>query len=343
MKKITSVKLWVYAVFSLLFAVIVSAGVSYARENEGNSFLVDETTEAAETFGNFSFDFVASESNTQSDIFFEDMSENAESSNDVSMNDVESSSETLSADASGDTSEESSDNVSGDFSEDVSEGSSVDVSSEFSEGIPDDLSADLSADLSDDSSADVSADLSGDSNNDIVYPDDVTVLKNGNKGFVYFQQDSPEYDKLPYGSNTIGSHGCGPVNMAMIISTYTGNVIYPAEAAKWSVDNKCYVKNVGSSHSLMTKMAEAFGVPVSTIPIGSWEKAMQALKDGKYLITRVGDGDFSGGPHFLTIRGITEEGNLLLANSIDRSDSEKAWSQSIVKKNITLSYFWVYG
>ncbi len=175
------------------------------------------------------------------------------------------------------------------------------------------------------------------------FPDDVTLLENGETPFVYFKQDDPKYNNLPYGTDTVGSHGCGPVNMAMIISTYTGKVIYPAEAAKWSVDNGYWAKGVGSSHGLMTAMANAYGVPVTTIPKSSWTTAMNALKQGKYLITRVGNGAFSSGPHFITIRGITDDGKLLLANSISYDDSVTQWSQSTVRNNITLDKFWVYG
>ena len=156
------------------------------------------------------------------------------------------------------------------------------------------------------------------------------------------QLDSPEWNNLPYGTDKIGSHGCGPVNMAMVISTITGKVIYPDAAAKWSVDNGYWAKKVGTAHALMTAMANAYGVKVTKIPQNSWTAAMNALKEGKYIITRVKKGIFATNNHFLTIRGITEDGKLLIANSISYEDSVKEWDQSTIKGQINLD-FWVYG
>ncbi len=130
--------------------------------------------------------------------------------------------------------------------------------------------------------------------------------------------------------------------MAMVISSLTGKIVYPDEAAKWSVDNNCWSKGVGTSHSLMTSMAKAYGVPVSKLDAGDWAGVKKALKNGKYIITRVKSGIFATNNHFLTIRGITDDGKFLIANSISYEDTVKEWSQSTLQGQVNLG-FWVYG
>ncbi len=174
------------------------------------------------------------------------------------------------------------------------------------------------------------------------FPDDVILLDDGEKPFVYFQQDAPKWNNLPYGTDKIGSHGCGPVNLAMVISTLTNKVIYPDEAANWSYKNGYWSKGVGTAHALMTAMPRAYGVSVSTINEGNWTAVNKALKEGKYIITRVKSGIFATNNHFLTIRGITADGKYLIANSISEEDSKKEWTLSTLKSQVNLG-FWVYG
>ena len=328
-----SLKLIATSVFSLILVIVVSIGMETLADVKVDADKAGkkETVSDIDVFGNISFvDLEISEE----DFSFDEMSEFVGSAD---IDDVYSESKDVSLqETSGEESllEESESNEISSENSEASEESKEDPSESLSSG--NDSSEENSSDGGDDNS-----ETNGE------YPSAVTLLDGGEKPFVFFQQDDPKYENIPYGTDKIGSHGCGPVNMAMIISTYTGEVVYPEEAAKWSYNHGYWTEGKGSSHALMTEMAKAYGVPVKTISKSTWAEtwteAINALKEGKCLVTRVGKGDFSAGPHFITIRGITEDGKLLVANSISYEDSVKEWSQTTVKNNINLDKFWVYG
>ena len=167
-----------------------------------------------------------------------------------------------------------------------------------------------------------------------------TLLSGGKVPFVHYSQTDPLYKLIPYGNQTIGSHGCGPTNMAMILSTMTQTVIRPDTLAKWAVKNGYYVKNVGTSHSFMSAIAKQYGV--TTTVVRSMDKAVAALKEGKYVLCVVTSGDFSPGAHFLTLRGITKDGKILVADSLSLERSQKEWTVSRIKSNLRSVQFWVF-
>lgn len=319
------------SVVSLVVVVLAAMGISALRTEEtvdGES-MADIDVFAGISFVDESWD--NGEESASVDVnssFFQDLSKNAESSEPMS----ESISEVPSEEISLNSSEEN-------------ESSFVESSEERSE-VPshesiEDKSEDESSNITEDASSDSSEDES--SETDVSdFPENVTLLSGGGEPFVYFRQDSAEWENKPYGTDKIGSHGCGPVSMAMVISTITGKVIYPDEAAKWSVDHGYWAKGVGTAHALMTAMAKAYNVPVSAISQGNWNAVIDALEDGKYIITRVKSGVFAANNHFMVIRGITKDGKILVANSISYEDSTKEWSLSTLKEQVNLG-FWVYG
>lgn len=171
----------------------------------------------------------------------------------------------------------------------------------------------------------------------------LTVLSSSGGEMIYFEQDSPKYNKVPYGSNYLGSHGCGPTCMAMVVSTFSNVIVEPDEMGDWAVDNGYYVKNVGTAYGLMTAAAEKYGVPMTKINKSDEDAVVSALKEGKLLLTVVSKGDFTRGSHFLLLRGITEDGKLLVADSGNYDRSLMEWDYDSVFSQIKLSYFWVYG
>ena len=58
-------------------------------------------------------------------------------------------------------------------------------------------------------------------------------------GFVYYRQDWNEYKDVPYGNKTLGGYGCGPTNMAMIISSLTGERVSPVTLARYASKTGC--------------------------------------------------------------------------------------------------------
>ncbi|MBQ7646096.1 MAG: C39 family peptidase [Clostridia bacterium] len=171
----------------------------------------------------------------------------------------------------------------------------------------------------------------------------LTILSTKVLDLVYYCQVDPEYKNVPYGSNTLGGYGCGPTNMAMVISTLSKKVVSPIDMAKWAVAHGHYVKNRGTSYAFMTAAAKEYGVKVSTISKSNKSDILNALKSGKILLTVMKAGHFTRGSHFMIIRGVTDSGKLLVADSGSYARSVMEWDYSTVMSEVKLSYFWVYG
>ena len=54
------------------------------------------------------------------------------------------------------------------------------------------------------------------------------------------------------------------------------------------------------------------------------------LREGKVVITSMGKGHFTNNGHFIVLRGITENGKILVNDPNSREKSNKEWSVSII-------------
>lgn len=166
-------------------------------------------------------------------------------------------------------------------------------------------------------------------------------MPNGSS-FTYYEQTWPAYADYSYGYNTVGGYGCGPTSMAMVISNLTDVTVSPKYMADWSYNNGYYVSGRGTAYGLFPAASAAFGIKCSTISCYDKSAVVSALQSGKLLITVVGYGDFTRGRHFLLIRGITEDGKLLLADSGKYENCLVEWDYGKVISQVANSYFWVF-
>lgn len=162
------------------------------------------------------------------------------------------------------------------------------------------------------------------------------------KSFIYYEQTWPAYASHRYGYNTVGSHGCGPTSMAMVVSNLAGVTVSPSSMADWSFKNGFYVRGRGTAYGLFPAVSAAYGIKCSTISCYDKQAVVSALQSGKLLITVVGYGDFTVGRHFLLIRGITADGKLLLADSGKYENCLQEWDYNRVLNQVANSYFWVF-
>ena len=51
---------------------------------------------------------------------------------------------------------------------------------------------------------------------------------------VYYNQLDKRYASKPYGTDDIGTYGCGPTCMAMVVSSLTSETVDPVEMARWA-------------------------------------------------------------------------------------------------------------
>ena len=178
---------------------------------------------------------------------------------------------------------------------------------------------------------------------------DVVFTGRGNsKDVVYFSQYDSRWGGLMYGlTNTIAGAGCGPTSLAICVSTLTDTVVTPPEVCDWSVKTGHRCEGSGSYHSLIPDGAAHYNVPCRGIGQNGNE-LVKALQDGKLVIAIMSAGHFTRGGHFIVLRGITDDGKILVADCASYERSQKEWDLSIFlaecnKGAAAGGPFWVLG
>ncbi len=168
-------------------------------------------------------------------------------------------------------------------------------------------------------------------------------IKQGATEVVYYNQTDNPWKNMLYGTiRTIGISGCGPTSMAIVLSTFTGTEITPAETSDWSYQNGYLVQGYENgnpyamtSHSLIPALSEEYGLDCEGIRKGTntANKIYQALSDRKLIVAIMGPGHFTSGGHFIVLRGVTKEGKILVADCGSRQRTEKEWDiETIIKE-----------
>lgn len=112
----------------------------------------------------------------------------------------------------------------------------------------------------------------------------------------------------PYGMSVMGESGCGPTCLSMAVFYLTRNAeVTPDAVADYSMENRYYTKDIGTSWALMNDYPAEHGL--HSYSIYRNQKEMKArLDDGDILILSVGPGHFTSGGHFIVIYDYDEEG-----------------------------------
>ena len=156
-----------------------------------------------------------------------------------------------------------------------------------------------------------------------------------------FQQWDKRWGYVKYGSNIIAINGCGPTCMSMVYIGLTGDTDKnPAVIADFCIDNDYYTEDFGTSWSLMLQGAQRLGLNAEKIS-NEESKIRKKLENGQPVICSMKPGDFTTTGHFIVLRGITEEGKLLLNDPNNISRSQKEWDVDTVLKQIKAA--WVYS
>ena len=162
----------------------------------------------------------------------------------------------------------------------------------------------------------------------------VSDLKNSEKiscstglsNIVYYNQNDYT-ESYGYGT-TIKSDGCGPVAMAMIISTLTDKKVTPIETAKYSLDNG-YRTNGGTSTDFITAIATEHGIKTETLTLDQ-ESITNALSQSKPILMIVGPGNFTSRNHYIILTGISEDGKVTIADPLSLEKSNQLWEMSTI-------------
>lgn len=167
---------------------------------------------------------------------------------------------------------------------------------------------------------------------------------------VYFNQADPAwanslYDTRSKKTQTIRSGGCGPTSLAIVYSSLKEDVKTPADMAEFAMTNGYCAAPQGSYRSLFTRGAEQLGLK-SYYAGDDLEKALSYLSDGCLVVSLMGPGIFCDCGHFVVIRGITEEGKILVADCWNKKNNEKEFDINVINENLKKDghqCLWVIG
>lgn len=172
--------------------------------------------------------------------------------------------------------------------------------------------------------------------------------------FPFYAQGDERWGELNYGPSGIDNvdsgygnikqAGCGPSSFAMMATALLGKEILPNETSDIAGKAGLHVKGAGSSHDITKILAENYGLEYEDLSgrDNMIEVISQYLKDG-WMIHTSGQGSepFTSGGHYIGIRGITDDGKWLIADSNGQKGKsntlEKEWDpQDIINAGMKL-------
>ena len=172
-------------------------------------------------------------------------------------------------------------------------------------------------------------------------------FEDGGTPVVYFNQMDERYADKPYGTDHIGSYGCGPSAMAIVVSSLAGETVDPVEMADWAYKNGYWCKGSGSYHALIPGAAKAGGLPVSGCSASEPQRIIDALSEGKLVVAIMAKGHFTSSGHFIVLRGV-QDGKVMVADPGSYKRSNQLWDLSIIlneasRRAAAGGPFWIIG
>jgi hypothetical protein len=140
---------------------------------------------------------------------------------------------------------------------------------------------------------------------------------------------------------SVASSGCGVTCAAMVLAGYHGeDAPEPDALLLWAYEHDLYHGN-GLSMKSIQQILASHGVP------GYWTKLSKGplrstLMRGKAIIASMGKGHFGSGNHYILLRGVTEDGCILVADPISPKRSSMVYPASLILEEAKGSApFWV--
>ncbi|NBK79392.1 hypothetical protein D5272_12550 [bacterium D16-76] len=163
------------------------------------------------------------------------------------------------------------------------------------------------------------------------------VLTGGTVPCVYYNQQEAPWSSMAFGGDPIGPYGCGPVAMAMVVSSMTSQPMDPGQMAAWAAENGYWAPQSGSYHSLIPDASVAFGLGCTRLGACSPDQMVRALLGGDMLVALMGPGHFTSSGHFIVLRGVTLGGEVLVADPNSRENSLVTWDPQLLLDQMYVS------
>ncbi|MDO4594389.1 MAG: C39 family peptidase [Tissierellia bacterium] len=147
----------------------------------------------------------------------------------------------------------------------------------------------------------------------------------------YYIQYDARWGNYRYGDSDIAQAGCGPTSLSMILSYMTDEKINPGELVEdiGGASSGYYIRNVGSSWALFGGVCDDYDIDVYQVSPSS-DFIINELNDGNPIIASMSPGYFTSGGHFIVLRGIDNNGNVLVNDPASQDRSLKAYSPNFI-------------
>ena len=164
-------------------------------------------------------------------------------------------------------------------------------------------------------------------------------LTGGDQEFIYYNQTDEAWAEKKYGSDRLGGYGCGPVAMAMVVSSLTESDMNPELMAQHCVDHGYWAKKHGSYLSIVPGTAEDFGLTCTPLLPEETDAdlVLQHLFSGSLVVALMGPGHFTNGGHFIVLHGATLDGSVLVADPANRERSLTTWDPQLILDELSAS------
>lgn len=135
------------------------------------------------------------------------------------------------------------------------------------------------------------------------------------KPISYLQTD-PRWKNHNYSAKgekkTIGSSGCGPTAAAMVIATLQDKNVTPVTTAQWSMAHAYKALNQGTYYTYFIPQMSVYGIACKRLNTSNLygkssssahNEALNALKNGDWVIACMGKGNWTSSGHFILLYG----------------------------------------
>jgi len=174
------------------------------------------------------------------------------------------------------------------------------------------------------------------------------VFTDGATQVTYYNQLDSRWCNAAYGTDNIGGYACGPTAMAIVVSSLTSNTVDPPHMAQWAYENGYWCSGSGSYHTLIPDAAKEWGLDVEGCTTAEPQRLVDALADGKLIVALMNKGHFTSSGHFIVLRGVTSDGEILVADPSSYTRSGRSWDMKIIlneasKRAGAGGPFWIIG
>lgn len=144
-----------------------------------------------------------------------------------------------------------------------------------------------------------------------------------------------DYKDVPFSAGSLYEYGCGPTSLAMIVSYLKGQAVTPRDIISWS--GNTYASQAGCTAQLFTAGAEHYGVG-SVVATKSHDEMVKALSNNQPVISYQMSGCFTQNTHFIVLRGITDDGKVMVNDPSSKDRSKQLWNEKDIT-NTSIGYY----